>query len=247
MVKNGGSMYIWVLLATFIAILYSFNLPYRSDMRSVRVEPLAETVSTKFTMQHMNAISFVESDRKFDKSIAGSGKKVFALDEDDIKKFAPYGFVPDTDVYSEIVCLSPDDDTYATAEACEEDSEVFLITYGPIPYRWRNVKTGKPNNDLLRSMKKVGAGGYIFGYSVNASEITNSTDDIDNEDFEMLSFRYSGSDCEIRRFNKERTFIPQYILTDDGEDGSKFNSICMDADGCNLPCLVLLDKIHLRG
>ncbi len=242
MTKKGGCMYIWVLLATYIAILYSFNLPYRTNMRSVKVEPLAETVAAKFTIQHTRALDFVADDRKNAKTITSSGDSVIALEEEQIKKFAPYGFIPDTDIHTEIVCLSADD--YSVAEACAEDSDAFVITYGPIPYRWRNVKTGLPNNDLLRTMKKLGAGGYIFGYSINASEINESSDSVDDENFEMLSFRYSGSDCEIKRFNQERTFIPQYILTD---GDSQFNSVCMDADGCNLPCLVLLDKIHLRG
>ena len=44
-------MYIWVLLATFIAILYSFNLPTRSDMREIYVEPQAEAIVSKMLLQ----------------------------------------------------------------------------------------------------------------------------------------------------------------------------------------------------
>ena len=51
-------MYIWVLLATFIAILYSFNLPTRSDMREIYVEPQAEAIVSKMLLQHRAAENY---------------------------------------------------------------------------------------------------------------------------------------------------------------------------------------------
>ena len=51
-------MYIWVVLATFIAILYSFNLTTRSDMREIYVEPQAEAIVSKMLLQHRAAENY---------------------------------------------------------------------------------------------------------------------------------------------------------------------------------------------
>ena len=37
-------MYIWMILATFMVLLYSFNLSVRNDMREIKIEPQAEVV-----------------------------------------------------------------------------------------------------------------------------------------------------------------------------------------------------------
>ena len=52
-------MYIWVVLATFIAILYGFNLSVRSDMRQIYVEPQAEAAVTKIVIQHKAAVKYI--------------------------------------------------------------------------------------------------------------------------------------------------------------------------------------------
>ena len=48
-------MYVWVLLATFIAMLYAFNLSTREDMRSLYTVPQAESVVAKIVTQHRAA------------------------------------------------------------------------------------------------------------------------------------------------------------------------------------------------
>jgi len=48
-------MYLWVVLATFITILYSFNLAIRPDMDRAYAETKASVVLTKFRAQH-NAV-----------------------------------------------------------------------------------------------------------------------------------------------------------------------------------------------
>lgn len=40
-------MYVWVLLATFIAMLYAFNLSTREDMRSLYTVPQANRLWPK--------------------------------------------------------------------------------------------------------------------------------------------------------------------------------------------------------
>lgn len=45
-------MYIWVVLATFLALLYSFNLSIRGDERRLAIEPLAEAEVSRFAIHH---------------------------------------------------------------------------------------------------------------------------------------------------------------------------------------------------
>ena len=52
-------MYVWVVLAVFIVALHCFNLSVRSDMRSIYVEPQAESSITKIIMQHRAAREYL--------------------------------------------------------------------------------------------------------------------------------------------------------------------------------------------
>ena len=52
-------MYIWVILATFIAILYSFSLAPREDMRELYVAPRAEATISKLVIQHKAGMNWV--------------------------------------------------------------------------------------------------------------------------------------------------------------------------------------------
>ena len=54
-------MYLWVILATFIVALASFNLSVRPDMRQLYVEPQAEAAVTRIMLQHQGAAKYVES------------------------------------------------------------------------------------------------------------------------------------------------------------------------------------------
>ena len=44
-------MYIWMILATFMVLLYSYNLSVRGDMREVKIEPQAEVVVSQLVVQ----------------------------------------------------------------------------------------------------------------------------------------------------------------------------------------------------
>ena len=45
-------MYIWVILATFVVALFSYNLSVRSDSRDLYVTPQAQAVISKLLIQH---------------------------------------------------------------------------------------------------------------------------------------------------------------------------------------------------
>ena len=51
-------MYIWIILSMFITALYAFNLHVRQDSRSLYVEPQAQMVISKLSLQHDAAREF---------------------------------------------------------------------------------------------------------------------------------------------------------------------------------------------
>lgn len=173
-------MYIWVILATFMVALYSFNLSYRSDIRSVEVEPLARALVSKLIIKQQAAGNYIYYNTPpRAKIIDGEGNVVEAdtvtysdgvLSEEDLQPsegitYLPFGYKNDNSVISEIYCL--DKDNYQVAKDCSSPgTDHFLVSYMPIPQRWLNVKTGLPNNDLLAAMKDLVGDDSGFGYPV---------------------------------------------------------------------------------
>ena len=56
-------MYLWVVLATFMVALLSFNLSIRPDADRAFMEVKAQTVLTKFRAQHYAFVHFIASKR----------------------------------------------------------------------------------------------------------------------------------------------------------------------------------------
>ena len=52
-------MYIWVVLATFLAMLASYTLSMRADIRKVAVEPMAEAEIAKLVSKHRAAGRYI--------------------------------------------------------------------------------------------------------------------------------------------------------------------------------------------
>ena len=53
-------MFVWMILATFIVMLLTFNLSPRTDMQYQQETPLAEAAVTKFLVQHDAAVNYVK-------------------------------------------------------------------------------------------------------------------------------------------------------------------------------------------
>ena len=143
-------MYIWVILATFIAILYSFSLAPREDMRDLYVTPRAEAVISRLVIQHKAGMNWV-----FANTPPQNGSTVVTyttgeiMDAQDsgssvkMEEFLPIGFNKETGFTTEIYCV--DKENHDSAKDCaSQDARRYLITYGPIDARWINRKSGRP-------------------------------------------------------------------------------------------------------
>lgn len=166
-------MYIWVLLATFMAILYSYNLSPRQDMRKLEVEPLAEAIISKLVIKQKAAGLYMRSHtppyaiyHDVDGNIKQADQITYIsglLSEGELKGYLPFGF-KDNDTYrAEIYCA--DSATQTTFAPCEEkENKRYLVSYTTIPQRWLNVVTGLPNNDFTNALKTIIGNDKSFGY-----------------------------------------------------------------------------------
>ena len=205
-------MYIWVVLATFIVALAAFNLPVRPDMRNVYVSPQAEAVITKLYLQHKAAVE-VSS----------------------IRNFLPLGFELSDDYesldvternHSYLYCLDKSSpDLSVESPQCNGDFVPYLISYGCVPTKWRNVHNGKPNNDLIAAMYNVLGHGGQFGYSQEIEPVQS--------DKNIL-----GSSMGINIRDKMWLSIPQFIISQDKGENSFYN-VCGDGGECDY-CLVYM-------
>lgn len=212
-------MYIWVLLATFITILYSFNLAVREDIRSVKVAPVAEAIISRTVIQQESAKDYF---RKNMASIKSSTNSFLPLDADDLESFAPYGFKIDGNgVNTDIFCLKSDN-ILNTPVACNTaDAKIYVISYGQVPNRWVNLSSGMPNNDYKAAIKNVMGFEPTFGYTVP------------NQGGDIASGTYE-SEMEIKNNDKVRVFIPKYII-----ESTDFAAACTG----NMHCLVYLSSM----
>lgn len=231
-------MYIWVILATFITILYSFNLATRSDMRAIYVEPQAEAVVAKLVVQHKGAQKYIQ-----DKSPPTNDQSVVSyypgeISFETLRGYLPYGFNAnrsDSDFTTIMYCL---DKTSAklgqaasgcggTPSCCSNANSVnYLVTFGCVPQKWRNIKTGRPNNDLLNAMQNVVGAGTDFGYA----DAVSPTDPKNGLQSTMA----------VKGRESSWVAIPQYIIDSTAVGGARsFSKVCVkgivDADGNEIP------------
>ena len=174
-------MYLWVVIATFITILYSYNVSVRSDLDRVHAETKASVVITKFRAQH-NAVKDYFNSQATDKIGQTSvtyhpGQGVNLVDSShelqvSIENFLPIGFKQDDNVVSKVFCLENGDITSPQCtngvdgkSCCSDDNMgIYVVSFRMLPQRWRNKITEMPNADLLGAMAKSRGFGKTFGY-----------------------------------------------------------------------------------
>lgn len=223
-------MYIWVILATFITILYSFNLSTRADMRKLYVEPQAEAVVAKLVEQHRAAQKYVRDHMPPDNGSSTVSYHPGEVSFANLKPYLPYGFngsQTNSEYTTLLYCLDRTSDKFSQAmtgctgsgPSCCGDAKsiTYLATFGCVPQKWRNIRTGRPNNDMLNAIQNIVGMGTDMGYADFVSP-----DDPEN-----------GLKTTMMIRAREVTFvsIPQYIISNrlNGvEEGRSFSEMCGD-------------------
>ena len=168
-------MYIWVVLITFIAMLYSYNLSVRGDERKISIEPLAEAEVSRFAVHHRMGQQYIkERTPKTDDNPYGIDGETIeytsgVLDYDyDLEDYRPVGFQINDNYQTEIYCAMKGDWSTENPDCTSEDADKILITYGPIPERWINRSSGTPNNDFLNAISNIFEINNTVGYAIPA-------------------------------------------------------------------------------
>ena len=230
-------MYIWVILATFLAALYSFNIGYRSDIRAMETEPLAQALIDKLIIQQQSAALYVAANTPPNAKVNGTPvgnityiAGVIPLEKtpaglEGLSSYLPFAYKYDNKIQSEIYCLKKDDLSQKANQCSDENAVRFLISYMQIPQRWLHVITQRPNNYFIAALKSaaglettigfvdcsVGSGTSCTQYAINGVEgIMHNY--IDNE----------GAAKEIVNIK-----IPSYITNHGG-----FQTACMNNRKC---------------
>lgn len=209
-------MYIWVILATFIVAIYSFNLSHRSDMKELYILPQAEAIIGKMITQHKAARKFLQ-----DQTPPDNGQSVVSFFpgeltvEDNLEVYLPYGFKNSRDggdFRTLIYCLDGTDPTLSSeapscsgggAVSCCSDPDVvgFLVTFGCVPRKWRNARTGSPKPEFYKALRGMSTSATGTGYAeYMTSEEKSSAANVYN------------SDMALRARSSSLIPIPQFIV-----------------------------------
>jgi len=233
-------MYLWVIIATFIAALAALGTSLRSDIRSVTVSPQAQSVATKLYTQHHGLINYT-----FARMGTGAdGKADFApgvWNPAEHQGYVPYGFKSDSGIAqftSEIFCLNnggtglPAGCQAAGGGAipgknccAESGARVYVVTYGKIPLKWQDTRSGHPSEGLLRAMRD--SSGYVngMGYTVFREDYKDNKTVQEYSGGESMGILSQGQTSYIP--------IPKYITEND-----PFKSTCT-----NNHCLIYMSNI----
>lgn len=244
-------MYVWVILATFIAMIYAFNLSVRSDIRDLYKVPQAEAAISKIVIQHRGAKKFMQDHMPPDNGTDVVSYFPGQISYNDLKDYLPFGFngnKADSEYTSTVYCLDRDSANLSAEVAgcgaggsgvsccADPKSAAYLITYGCIPSRWRNVFTGKPDNDLLNAIESVVGIGVSMGYAVEASASDYTASDVIKSTMKIHGREYA------------TVAIPQFIISNNqASAGNKsFATVCgakKGANGCPF-CLVYMTPYY---
>jgi len=174
-------MYLWVVIATFITILYSYNVSVRPDLDRVHAETKANVTVAKFRAQHnavkdyLNSQSMAKTNQTAVTYFPGDGVNISSgtgneLDGD-IAQYLPVGFVEDEETVTKVFCLeeglgSNDNCTSTGPSCCSNDyTGIYVVSFRMLPSRWINKVTKMPNADVLGAMAKSRGFGKVIGYT----------------------------------------------------------------------------------
>ncbi len=222
-------MYIWVVLATFLAIMASYILPTRTDYRALTVEPLADAEIAKVVTQHKAALQYVKYRKK--PYTSAPEYAIGELDPSWFEQYYPAGHRYTEGYISKIYCMPPDMTVaLGNQEACRNrDNKKMLITYGPLPMRWVNTQSEMtiPDIDFLNAMRSSIDSGTQLGYTFPLAA-----------DAPASEFNISGSDVRLVDRDASENYIPLAVA----EDGD-FAEICNTRDNNENICVVYMSSI----
>ena len=257
-------MYIWMILATFIVVLATFNLSPRADIEKVQLAPLAEAAVTKFLSQHNAAVEYATKVTKEMLSggvgFSGSVTQLTGCNNGvgDLCDYLPIGYhYTENAYYSSVYCLNghvKDAEGNITKTAGQETEDCstavrYVITFGRVPQRWKNVSTNKilaPYYTALRSKipMQVAGGIVIPKTEGDPRNVMNSNYVIQvMGSVQRFNTGAEAGSTRIQDFSIKDNSIPPYFLAYD----TNFTGKCLHGGGLDpkFPCVIFVSKVEL--
>lgn len=233
-------MYLWIVIATFITLLYSLNLGFRADYDRVLAETKAQVILTKFLAQH-NAVKEYLNEQAPEKTgltrvpyYPGDGYNSttganFASDGSEVEggknykievdKYLPYGYEPDEETVTKVFCIK-DGEINGNGAQCQSAADgsccsdpftgIYVVSFRQIPSRWFNHATNMPNADLIGSMIRVYGYGRFFGY---LDKIDGKLSLAGGDKWDrMVSSSGEGQENAAETFENQRVFQYRQVL-----------------------------------
>lgn len=194
-------MYVWIVLATFLAILASFNLPVRPDMHQLESQPLAEAELNKMYLKHKYATKYMK------KKITRTGATVTKgygdhlgndiIAESDMAGFyeLPEIFVWDNGYESYFFCFN---DINSQSVDCTSSEEDYVLTIGELPDKWVNPQTNFINGEFERVLGKAFAGKKNCGLIVEDDECPKASGS--DTGYKLYRYYIKGEDETLEDF-----------------------------------------------
>ena len=157
-------------------MIAAYFLPVRQDTQELVVVPVAQAKLLQMTAKEEAGVLYMRengypytTDDLWAVSYT-SGR----IDDDVLSNYLPFGFVNNEEYVTAIYCMDKDMTTVQTGEdGCYKSDENkvqrMLITYGPIPERWRVVSDEGdvvPSMDLMQALRVQFVVKEMVGYVV---------------------------------------------------------------------------------
>ena len=200
-------MYIWLVLATFLAMIAAYFLPIRQDTQDILTVPVAQAKIVQLVTAQRSGLEYMkEHDWPYfgDEVTRPVDYVTGELAADDLTPYLPIGFILNANYITAIYCMDADGENIKTgADSCQKDennkTNRLLITFGAIPEPWQNyVRNGdeyviKPSPDMLQGLRNHVGPKEKIGYT-----------------------QKDGDDVYIVTYENEKFQIPQPVAADTG-------------------------------
>ena len=178
-------MYLWVVLATFITVLLSYNLSVRPDMDRAFAETKASVVIAKFRALHNGVKDYLNSQAPEKTGQARvtyypgtgvnvstpEGSQASSLTVDDIRNYLPVGYIKADETLDDIANITGGgkivSKVFCSNECIADDdcSSIYVVSFTQMPTRWINKISNMPNADMMGALTHMRGYGKDIGYT----------------------------------------------------------------------------------